>query len=106
MPFGPQFLRGTADTRPGLRPPHLGGLWFFAPREWVPVTNEAEEKLAGLLRQVLRHQESAREFALAGYVTMAERHKRLLRLVCAEIRRHCMEAGLEIPDGLPPEELD
>ena len=66
----------------------------------------AEEKLERLRAELLRHQESARELWLAGYVTMAERHQRLIRLVCAEIRRHCLESDLAIPDGLPPEEMD
>jgi hypothetical protein len=62
---------------------------------------EAEERLARLMTEVRRHEHHARE-----YGEMAARHRRLLKLVCAEIRRHCLQSGLAIPDDLPPEPLD
>jgi hypothetical protein len=70
------------------------------------VTSDAEAKLERLRAQLLHHRESAREFASAGHAAMTERHERLVKLVCAEIRRHCLTSGLEIPDDVPPGPLD
>jgi hypothetical protein len=68
--------------------------------------SDAEDKLARLVEEMGRHRESARDHGQAGYSAMAERHERLVKLVCAEIRRHCIESGLALPDDLRPEELD
>lgn len=63
-------------------------------------------KLSRLVSEAERHRESEREFRLAGYDTMAERHQRLFALVCDEIRAHCREFGLELPDWLAQKKLD
>jgi hypothetical protein len=67
------------------------------------VPSEAEVKLDRLVTEAERHRESEREFRLAGYAAVADRHQRLFELVCSEIRFHCREFGLELPEWLPPE---
>jgi hypothetical protein len=67
------------------------------------VPTEADLKLSRLVAEAERHREAEREFRLAGHVTMAERHQRLFDLLCDEIRVHCRQLGLELPDWLPPE---
>jgi hypothetical protein len=62
---------------------------------------DAESKLAHLVAQVERHRESIREFGLAGYITMVERHQKLLELAYGEIRRLCREHDLDLPAGVP-----
>jgi hypothetical protein len=70
------------------------------------VPTEADLKLTRLVSEAERHREAEREFRLAGHATMAERHQRIFELVCGEIRLHCREFGLDLPDWLPPEKLD
>jgi hypothetical protein len=87
--------------------PHSGGLAASPPQDGChAVTADAQAKLERLVQQLERHRESAREYGLAGYVTMTERHRRLMKLVADEIRRHCLANGLDVPEGLPPEEAD
>ena len=62
-----------------------------------------QERLAELLREVERHQAAIREFGLAGYVTMVERHKRELAEVYETIRGHCRSSGLPLPPRIPRE---
>ena len=64
---------------------------------------EPKARLAELLREVDRHRFAIREFGLAGYVTMVEKHRDDLGSVLAEIREHCREHSLPLPEGVPAE---
>jgi hypothetical protein len=44
---------------------------------------------------------SADELRLPGYLTMAKHHHVLWGLVCDEIRQHCRQHGLELPESVP-----
>jgi hypothetical protein len=67
------------------------------------VQAEATARLTELLREVDRHRDAIREFGLAGYVTMVEKHRKDLGAVLTEIRAHCREHSLPLPEGVPTE---
>ena len=64
---------------------------------------EPKARLTELLREAQRQRDAMREFGLAGYATMVEKHRERLDAVLGKIREHCREHGLPLPEGVPAE---
>jgi hypothetical protein len=69
----------------------------------LEMSTDPHARLAELLLQVERHRKAIREYGLAGYVTMVERHREQLESVYAEIREHCRSSRLPLPPDVPSE---
>jgi hypothetical protein len=77
----------------------------------VSDADDPSAKLAELVSQAERHRKAARDYRvfgsevdLGGYWKMAENHDAMFVIVCDQIRSHCREHGLQLPDWASEEE--
>jgi hypothetical protein len=61
---------------------------------------DASARLSELLRELRRHQEAIREYSLAGYASMVEKHRASLAKAESQVRCHCAKNDLELPPEL------
>ena len=64
------------------------------------MASRAEDKLEELIAERERHRVAVRRFQEVGEDAIAKRHERLVTLVADEIRAHCAEHGLALPEDL------
>ena len=55
------------------------------------------ERLVELVLKAQSHRDAIREYGLAGYITMVEKHRSMLAGVHAQIRDHCERHALPLP---------